>query len=205
MSLFSSPHPCSAAAPYEYKNVRLVEDRAVDLHVYNSGGRGLWSNDAWLEEGRPRELSRLNLATWSLLTTSIREYQTGVRRYQAKMVLRMILPIYALWFGSLFIVDLEGVHTMDAHWIVSYYMTLIALIIAAGMFASHLRQKHVEQNFHPAVQSVLQELNPKLIEAGFEVQYMVQEGQWFPRKPSKSFLRFTPLPDEEATAAANRS
>lgn len=180
-----------------YKNVRLVDDRSVDLYVYSSRGKGLWTNDAWLEEGRPRELSSLPLATWSLLTTSVREYQTGVRRYSAKIALRMILPIYVLWFGSLFIFDLEGVHGMEAHFIALYYFTLMALVFVAIMIASHFKQQHVDETFHPSVQEVLQELNPKLMEAGYEVQYMVEHGSWC-RKPTKAFLRFAPLPDEEA-------
>ena len=185
-----------------YTNVRLVEDRSVDLFVYKSSGRGLWSEEQWLEEGRPRALSSLNLATWSLLTTSIREYQTGVRRYGAKIALRMILPLYAAWFGSLFVLDFEGVHSLDAHWIVMYYLSLVALLFMAAMIAAHFRDVNVQQNFHPAVQAVLDELQPKLMETGYEVQYMVEQGQWCPRKPSKAFLRFIPLPDGEAGAGA---
>ena len=182
-----------------YKNVRLVDDRSIDLYVYNSRGKGLWSNDAWLEEGRPRELSSLNLATWSLLTTSIREYQTGLRRYTAKIALRMILPIYFLWFMSLFVVDLEGVHSMDPVFIVAYYFSLIAMICLSFMVAAYFKQQHVDEVFNPAVQAVLQELNPKLLEAGYEVVLMVETGAWC-QKPTKAFLRFSPIRDEEARA-----
>ena len=183
-----------------YKEVRLVDDRSIDLYVYQSRGKGLWSNDKWLEDGRPRELSNLNLSTWSLLTTSIKEYQTGLRRHAAKIVLRMILPIYFLWFGSLFIVDLETLHgSSSVGFIMAYYWCLIVLIWAAIMVGAHYKQIYVDTVFNPAVASVLEELAPKLTEAGFEVTFMVETGKRC-QKPSKSFLRFTPLPDEEHRA-----
>ena len=152
-----------------------------------------------MEEARPRELSSLNLSTWSLLTTSIREYQTGMRRHAAKIVLRMIVPIYVLWFASLFIVDLESVHTADLAWIFVYYFGLIVMVYLAIMVGAHYKQKHVDEVFNPAVSTVLEELAPKLTEAGWEVVFMVETGRWC-QKPSKSFLRFNRLPDEEQRA-----
>lgn len=190
------------ASAVAYKQVRLVDDRYIDLYVYQSRGKGLWTNDQWLEDGRPRELSNLNLSTWSLLTTSIKEYQTGLRRHAAKTVLRMILPIYILWFGSLFIVDLESVHgSNNVGYILAYYMLLIIMVYAAIMVGAHYKQVHVDTVFNPAVAAVLEELAPKLTEAGFEVTFMVESGAWC-QKPSKSFLRFTPLPDEERRAVS---
>jgi len=178
-------------------HVPLVDEGSVvDLYVHHSRGKSIFqTNLTWLEEGRPRRLSSLPISTWTLLTTSIKEYQTGLARYATRIYLRMIMPIYMAWFLSLFVFDLETVHrSLNYHpgYIAMYYLSLIGLITLAACVACQYKQYHVDQVFLPAVQTVLTELQPKLTEAGFEVALMVETGQWF-GKPSRAFLRFRPL------------
>lgn len=183
-----------------YKNVRLVEDKSVDLYIHHSRGKGIFSYDAWLEEGRPRELSSLNLSTWSLLTTSIKEYQLGLRQYAGRIYVRMILPIYFLWFFFLFLFGSMDYDDGDDGLMIMYsWFGLIVMVVVSLMASKHFQQRHVDEVFNPAVQSVLDELAPKLTECGWDVVLMVETGRWCV-KPTKSFLRFTPLPDEEKVA-----
>jgi len=175
---------------YEYTTVRLVNDRSIDLYVYHSRGKGIWrrNDDKWLEEGRPRELSALTLSTWSLLSTSIRDYQTGLQQYLGRLLTRMLLPLYVVWFGSLFLVNLE--------FVLGYYLILLLALSLIIIVSSYYKQKYVDEVFNPAVATVVEELATKLLEAGFEVQFMVETGEWF-KRPSRSFLRFNPIEDEE--------
>lgn len=150
--------------------------------------------------GRPRELSSLSLSTWSLLTTSIREYQRGQRQYAAKVYLRMILPVYIVWVVSLFVdIGLES----PAFFIMGY-LFLIIMIGVSFFVAAHYRQQQVNEVFHPAVSTVIEELTPQLTATGYEVVYMVDPGSGC-RQPAKAFLRFTPIPDEERRAAAEQA
>ena len=193
----------SISSSVSYSNVRLNEYRNIDLYVHHSSGKfaGLWGQDRpWLQDGRPRDLSDVSLATWSLLTTSIKEYQTGMRRYTTKIYLRMILPVYLIWVVSLFFVSLEGVHQSEEVFIVAYYFIFVAIVVFAAMVAAHYKQKHVDEVFNPAVQTVIEELQDKLNECGYEVVFMVETGSWC-QKASLGFLRFTPLPNEERRVA----
>ncbi|CAB9504340.1 expressed unknown protein [Seminavis robusta] len=194
----SNDHPAVA-----YSNVRLVEDRSVDLYIHNSRGKGIWKTQAWLEEGRPRELASLNIATWSLLTTSIKDYQLGLRQAKARIYVRMVLPMYFLWLMCLMgATSYTTIQEADMINLITSF-GLIAMIFVSLMVSSHFQQVHVDEVFNPAVQSVLQELAPKLTEAGWEVTLMTEAGSWC-RRPTVSFLRFTPLPDEEKAAAENQ-
>jgi hypothetical protein len=183
-----------------YRNVRLVEDRSVDLFIHHSRGKGIWSYNAWLEEGRPRELASLNLATWSLLTTSVKEYQLGLRQAAARVYVRMVLPMYVVWIMCTIGLTSNSSVTED---LISVVITFgfLGMIVASLMVSSCYQQQYVDQVFNPAVQSVLDELEPKLTEAGYEVTLMVETGAWCV-KPTKAFLRFTPLPDVEKAASS---
>jgi hypothetical protein len=191
----STDHPTVA-----YRNVRLVEDRSVDLYIHHSRGKGIWSYHAWLEEGRPRELASLNLATWSLLTTSVKEYQLGLRQAASRVYVRMVLPMYVIWLLSTF--GLAFFPTGGTEILMSIVIPFgfLAMVVVSVMVSSCFQQNYVDRVFNPAVQSVLDELEPKLTEAGFEVTLMVETGAWCV-KPTKSFLRFTPLPDVEKAAS----
>jgi hypothetical protein len=183
-----------------YRNVRLVEDRSVDLYIHHSRGKGIWSYHAWLEEGRPRELSSLNLSTWSLLTTSVKEYQLGLRQAAARVYVRMMLPMYVIWL--LCTMGLASYPTDATENLLSILISFgfLGMIVVSMMVSSSFQQNYVDRVFNPAVQSVLDELEPKLTEAGYEVTLMVETGSWCV-KPTKSFLRFTPLPDVEKVAS----
>ncbi|MGK3759960.1 MAG: hypothetical protein ACI8RD_012277, partial [Bacillariaceae sp.] len=159
----------------------------------------------WLEEGRPRELASLPLATWSLLTTSIKEYQRGLRESSNRVLRRIVLPTYFIWFVCLIIsmMYIEGGDVVDGALIssISWY-GLIIVLISSVFITKYYTQKHVVEVFHPAVQTVLQELDEKLIESGYDVKLFVQNGSWsFPTpKPTISFLRLTPLRNEDTHA-----
>lgn len=172
-------------------NVRLVDapggTRGHSLCIYNSAGRSLWSNQPWLSEGRPAELSSFNLATWSLLTSSIRDFQTALRVRTSKVYVRLLLPFYFVWFTSLFFLDMSNEITFRIHW-----WCLIAIIIGARLLMYYYQQKHAEEVFHPSVRAVLEELTPKFKETGFSVTLVKETGSWC-WASSKSFLQFAPF------------
>ncbi|MGK3738157.1 MAG: hypothetical protein ACI90V_005004 [Bacillariaceae sp.] len=194
-----------------YSKIQLVESQSVDLFIHSSRGKSrFWSclstrEQHWLEEGRPRELASLPLATWSLLTTSIKEYQRGLRESSNRVLRRIVLPTYFIWFVCLIIsmMYIEGGDVVDGALIssISWY-GLIIVLISSVFITKYYTQKHVVEVFHPAVQTVLQELDEKLIESGYDVKLFVQNGSWsFPTpKPTISFLRLTPLRNEDTHA-----
>lgn len=98
---------------------------------------------------------------------------------------------------------IEGGDVVDGALIssISWY-GLIIVLISSVFITKYYTQKHVVEVFHPAVQTVLQELDEKLIESGYDVKLFVQNGSWsFPTpKPTISFLRLTPLRNEDTHA-----
>lgn len=218
-SIFSNIANTSSSPAYT--NVRLVEDRTIDLYLYHSkGNRLLWSNDQWLEEGRPRELATLNLATWSLLTTSIKQYQTGLRRNSAKIAIRLLVPIYFVWLLSIIFLDSSyGINFTESEpfMILLFYGSFILYIFGALMYSRKYRNQYAIEHFHPAIETVLTELQQSLLDTGYQVEYIVQQQEsnnntsnsfwwlWCCQPPSKGFLRFIPLPDQEVGKDATAS
>lgn len=198
-------------AAVAYSQVQLVDSsqKPVDLFIFNanSGKSRLfdcWSSNprAWLEEGRPRELSSLPLATWSLLTTSVKEYQRGLREVYLRVLRRIMLPTYIAWIIALVGSgaaygngnEQEG-NLISALAGLGFFLTICASIFVVR----HFLQKHAEEVFHPSIHTVLQELDRPLAEAGFEVRLMI-DGENINGKPLVSFLRFTPLRDDDKDA-----
>ena len=208
----------SSTEAVAYSKVQLVDgSQPVDLFIYNvkRGKQRLWScclqHEAWLEEGRPRELSSLPLATWSLLTTSVKEYQRGLRELNLRILRRILLPAYLLWIVALLMSTSaynEGNQEEGNLLSTLNLWGLVLTVFASGFIARHFTQKHAEEVFHPSIQTVLQELDRPLTESGFEVRLMIEnsDGSWLPpsgkSKPMVSFLRFTPLRDEDKDAEA---
>lgn len=197
----------TATAAVAYERVALNEDgQPVDLLVHHSRGRSIFTSVvrvAWLGEGRPRELSSVKLATWSLLTTSIQEYQRGLREHSMRIVRRGILPIYVVWVLGLYVLMMNGFDVVGQVVLDFYWYGLLFILVASVMVSKHYTQQHVDRVFHPAVQTVLQELDQPLRDSGYSVTLMVDNGSWFPViKETRSFLRFEPLRDEEKAAAA---
>ena len=206
----------SATCASVYSQINLVESQPVDLYIHSSRGKSarFWSccsthEQRWLEEGRPRELSSLPLATWSLLTTSIKEYQRGLRESSTRILRRIILPTYFIWFLCLIVsmMYIESGDVADGALISSLsWYGLIIVLIASIFITKYYTEKHVVEVFHPAVQTVLQELDGQLVQAGYDVKLFVQEGGWsFPTPtPTVSFLRLTPLRNDNKDAEANK-
>jgi hypothetical protein len=194
-----------------YSQIKLVESQPLDLYIHSSRGKSrFWSclsthEQLWLEEGRPRELSSLPLATWSLLTTSIKEYQRGLRECSNRILRRIILPAYFIWFLCIILSTMyieagsvdDGVLISSLSW-----YGLIIVLISSIFITKYYTQKHVVEVFHPAVQTVLQELDEQLIQSGYDVKLFVQDGSWScpTPKPTVSFLRLTPLRNENKDA-----
>mmetsp|Transcript_29929 Transcript_29929/g.64075 ORF Transcript_29929/g.64075 Transcript_29929/m.64075 type:complete len:227 (-) Transcript_29929:453-1133(-) len=210
----------SPDAAVGYSRVQLVDpsQTPTDLFVYNANFErvrlcsGWWSEpEAWLGDGRPRELSSLPLATWSLLTTSVKEYQSALLEVQRRIIRRLLIPIYIIWAAAL-------VSSSQAYGAVNpekanNAMLLINLCFLLALFgtvliARHFTQNHAKDVFQPGVDSVLRELDRPLAESGFDVK-LVSGANGGDGKPSSFVLRFTPLRDEdknaEATAAFENS
>ena len=217
-----SPDDTTAYRPvqqqqHQQHQQHLVDDtdEAVDLYIYNSRGskgRYCWSSwwsggapQLWLEEGRPRPLSSVPLATWSLLTTSVKDYQRGVRELRTRILRRIILPAYFFWLVGFLVSmkDLEEGDLVTAGWISSVsWWALVSVICAAPFLAQYWSHQHVSTIFHPAIQTVLDELSPQLMAAGFDVRLVVQQGAWwcYYSTPDESWLRFTSVRDEDREA-----
>jgi len=202
----------TTGAAVAYRQVQLVDasQQPIDLFIYNSK-RGksrlcdCWSSnpEMWLEEGRPRELSSLPLATWSLLTTSVKEYQRGLREVSLRILRRIMLPAY---FGWLLALIWSGAAYGDGKEEKGNIVSAIAFfglffsIFASVFVVRHFTFRHARDIFHPSIQTVLQELDGALVAAGFEVRLMVEENSF--GNPVVSFLRFTPLRDDDRDAEA---
>jgi hypothetical protein len=171
-----------------------VATAPIDLVVVG-GSRGFWSNDVYLaENGRPRELSSISLATWSLLSTSIKDYILGLYKSIAKYLIAYVFVIYI----QMFVVAFNDSFYENPAWIVVVYWVVVALLFIPGIATLHsFLYKHCATDFHESVQSVVQELRPAIIEAGFEVDYIVEDGSCFPvlcfGKNYRSTLRFIPI------------
>ena len=196
-SVFESNNPAAGA----YTKSLLADDGSVDLYIHNS--HEVVFHQAWLEEGRPLELSSMDLSTWTLLSASIKQYQVGLRNYQWRVSAPILLPAfiiwfccYLFWFLSVMVFGVaEGVTSVTFFRVSSY--GLLILFFASLAAVSYFEQSHLDRVFHPAVQGVLQELAPQVAKCGWEVVLVDQPGSWC-GKPSESFLRFTPLADEES-------
>mmetsp|Transcript_5486 Transcript_5486/g.6054 ORF Transcript_5486/g.6054 Transcript_5486/m.6054 type:complete len:227 (-) Transcript_5486:176-856(-) len=203
----------STGSAVAYSQVHLVDTKPVDLFIHSSRGKSrFWScfsaHELWLEEGRPRDLSSLPLATWSLLTTSIKEYQRGLHELNIRIIRRFILPTYFIWFFCLMISMMyieEGNITQGTLVSAISWYGLLIVLFASVFISKYYTQKHVDEIFHPAVKLVLEELDGQLMECGYEVRLFVQEGSYScpTSTPTISFLRFTPLShrDEDKDAA----
>ena len=196
-----------------YSQVQLVDasQQPVDLFIFNAK-RGksrmfdCWSSksESWLEEGRPRELSSLPLATWSLLTTSVKEYQRGLRDMNLRIMRRIMIPTYIIWFlvligsGTAYGNGNRGKGDLIS---VMGWIGCCVTLVASVFVLRYYTQKHAQEVFHPSIQIVLQELGTPLSSAGFDVRLMVEEDK-IGGKPVVSFLRFTPLRDDDKAAEA---
>ena len=202
----------NGAAAIAYSQVQLVDasQQPVDLFIYNSnrGKTRLFGclsdkKESWLEEGRPRELSSLPLATWSLLTTSIKEYQRGLREVHLRTLRRILLPTYFLWVAALF---WSGAAYGEGKNKEGNFISILAaygfffMLFASIFVVRYFTQKHAQDIFHPSIQTVLQELERPLLDAGFEVRLMVEGNST--GKPVVSFLRFSPVRDDDRAAEA---
>jgi len=143
-------------AAVAYSQVQLVDasQQPVDLFVFNAK-RGksrlfeCWSSksEAWLEEGRPRELSSLPLATWSLLTTSVKEYQRGLREVNLRILRRIMLPTYVAWIIALMLSgSAYGKGNMDEGSFISILagFGFFPTIFASVFFVRYYTQKHAK-------------------------------------------------------------
>jgi len=89
------------------KNPRLVDpsQKPIDICIFreiraksNLEGCLLFCEpDAWLEKGRPRELSSLPLAAWSFLLTSVKEYQIKRRKIHPQWWVWISLLTYCVY------------------------------------------------------------------------------------------------------------
>lgn len=162
--------------PALYKSLRNTE--TVELVVYGSRTR-CFHNDAFIEDGRPHALSAISLNTWSLLSSNINGYRIGVISYSRKFVLLPLLFFYVALVGTPILIP-----DPDVFWIVQ--LAIIAIFMFMMVFVvRRLVGNHLENDFHPAVTRVVDELRPAISENGFEVEYVVEPG-WRRR----SVLRF---------------
>jgi len=203
----------ATGAAVAYSQVQLVDasQQHIDLFIFNAK-RGKarfcesWcsKSEAWLEEGRPRELSSLPLATWSLLTTSVKEYQRGLHEVRLRILRRIMLPTYLAWTIALvwLLAAYDEGNEVEGNFISAFsFFGLFLAILASVFVARRYTQNHAEEVFHPSIQTVLQELDRPLTEAGFEVRLMVEVSDGG-GKPVVSFLRFTPLRNDDKDAEA---
>ena len=113
------------------------------------------------------------------------------------------MPIYVLWVLGLYILMMDGFDVVGQVVLSFYWYGLFFILVASVVVSKHYTQQHVDRVFHPAVQTVLQELDQPLRDSGYSVTLMVDNGSWCPViKATRSFLRFEPLRDEEKAAAA---
>merc|ERR1719378_902357 len=167
----------------------------IDLYCHSSAGKESFlkfctKSKSWLEDGRPRELHSLPLTKWVVLTTGIKEYHCCLTETKMRVVKRMILPSYMMFFVAMVV-------SMATAWpsLMSFAMYgLFTAIFLAAVVAKHFEQRHVDEIFNPSVQDVVKEMGPAVAESGWDMKLMVNRGTYFPPKPTVSFLRFTPRP-----------
>ena len=117
-----------------------------------------------LYEDRPKELSSLPLATWSLLTERVKKYLDGWLKLKPVQILYLISFVCALIY--LAFVAVTG-SSNDVPFGVVLTVILMVLVM------KHYREKYLKEDFHPLVQSLLEELGPSFTEAGFKVTLMM--------------------------------
>ena len=164
--------------PALYKSLRTTE--SVDVVVYGRR-RFCNSNELFLEDGRPRALDSINISTWSLLSSSIKEYCNGLLSYSKKFIVCLLSAIYLVIFlpGIVF----PDLPSYAGFWIAEAFM-MSAFVVAVFVIRHYIR-KYMKDEFHPAVQRVVDELRPAILDCGFDVEYIVRSG-W----TNRSFLRF---------------
>jgi len=160
--------------PALYKSLRDTE--VVELVVCGSRAP-CFHRDVFIEDGRPYALRHIPISTWSLLSSSTKDCSHGLMSYMRKSVLTFLLLIYILIFLPVFVPD-------GAYWVALASMNLVALVWIC--VAHHFVRKYLEDEFHPAVQRIVDELRPAITDCEYEVEYIVQHC-WRPR----SILRFS--------------
>jgi len=151
--------------PSLYTSLRDTE--VVELVV--SGSRMRWFHqDVFIEDGRPYALRHIPISTWSLLSSSIKDYRNGLLTYNRKFVLTFLLLIYILICLPVFVPD--GAY----YWVSQAFVIPMALIWIC--VTRRFVRTYLADEFHPAVQRVVDELRPAITDCGYEVEYIVQHG-----------------------------
>jgi hypothetical protein len=107
----------------------------------------------------------------------------------SRLFLALFFPSLIVYFVSLLLGN--DLLVMLGSW---FYVFMLYLGL---VLSSYYRSKHLSQVFQPAVELVLQELQPQLQQAGYTVDLVIENGSWCPPRWAKAFLRFTPIRDEE--------
>ena len=155
------------------------------LCIYSTFGE-----DRLLEEGIPPRLaSSLDASTWVMLTSKVREYQFEFLRQGAKITCCVILPLIFLLIAAAFFLDIEDNDLI--FW--SYYSCMAAIFFGTELLKFYCRERCAKVVFHPAVQTVLEELEPKLTETGYRVELVIEPGHLCCVPSQSYYLLFTAL------------
>lgn len=155
----------------------LRDNEKVELVVFGSRLRCFHQDAGFIEDGRPFALRNINISTWSLLSSSIKDYRNGLLSYKRKFVLIPLLLFYMIIFLPAFL-------PYDIFWVAQ--LCLIPAILFWIVVLRHLVAKYLKNEAHPAVQRVVDELRPAISDCGFEVEYVVDPG-W--RRSTLLFIR----------------
>lgn len=168
--------------PELIKSLRNKE--TVELVVYGSRAPRCFRTDAFIEDGRPHALSSISLATWSLLSSHIKDYRNGVLSYVRRLICFPVVLFYiAFIVNASFLPEVDNI---DELYMTFMIQIILVILLILSIFVVRWRVgTHLQEEFHPAVIQVVDELRPSIVEAGFDVEYIVLPG-W----RNRSVLRF---------------
>lgn len=195
MALLNTTDP---TVDYAYASVQ--DEEAVELLLFPV--YSYCSKRHLFTDGRPRALADIPISVYGALIASIQPCQANIRRYGLKRVLCLILPLTIAPFIFVFVEEwVEQNHKDQLDSVVAdFYMafTYIYLIIVYIVLFFRTRA-YIHNTFHPAVQEVIEEMQPQVEQAGFSVE-LVLEKSCVPQ----CFLRFTPLGKASPNGAATK-
>ena len=185
-----------------YRNLGDDTDnrKVVDVYLYHFIGSALlcrccFFSLKWLDDGRPYDLSGIHIATWTFMAKQIHEHRKTMERYRRHLG-RWSFAVFLLYMISLHLVQTEK---FSKNVTLAIQCIVLVVMIAELSYQEYYGRRHKNQVFIPAVQAVIDNLQPQFREAGYEVVFVVENGCC---KPSYGLLRFTSLNNNEEQQAA---